>query len=128
MIEFYLEYPPSVNNYYVRTKYGTMVGKVGKAFRERIIESIQEQLGPFDPLDQRLYVAMVLFPPDKRKRDLDNTQKALLDAIKHAGVYVDDEQIDQLTIYRGATVSGGKVYVQVGDAGPIIREGSELII
>jgi len=128
MIEFYLPYPPSVNNYYVRTKYGTMIGKAGKAYRQRIIESVQEQLGPMDPLAGSLYVAIVLFPPDNRKRDLDNTQKALLDAITHSGVYVDDSQIDQLSIYRGHVSPPGLVYVQIGDAGPIVKRGQESAI
>lgn len=125
MIEFYLPYPPSINNYYVRTKYGTMIGKAGKAYRSGVIESVQEQLGPWDPLDGSLYVAIVLFPPDNRKRDLDNTQKALLDAITHSGVWVDDRQVDQLFVYRGEKAPGGKIYVQINEAGPIIKQGQE---
>jgi len=125
MIEFYIPYPPSINNYYVRTKYGTMIGKAGKDYRARVIESIQEQLGPFNVLCGRLSISMVLFPPDNRKRDLDNTQKALLDAITHAGVYKDDSQLDQLYLYRGQVVLSGKVYVQLNQGGPIIKDGFE---
>jgi len=125
MIEFYLPYPPSINNYYVRTKYGTMIGKAGKAYRERIIESVQEQLGPLDPLAGQLNLTIVLFPPDNRWRDIDNTQKALLDAITHSGVWADDRQVDQLFVYRGERVVGGKIYVQINDAGPIIKQGQE---
>lgn len=52
-------------------------------------------------ITQRMKVALVLSPPDKRKRDLDNYLKATLDAMTHAGVFVDDSQIDALSIERG---------------------------
>ena len=52
----------------------------------------------------RLSMTMTLFPPDKRRRDLDNAFKAPLDALAHAGVYEDDSQIDVLTIRRGAVM------------------------
>jgi len=40
------------------------------------------------------------FPPDKRRRDLDNLIKAIQDSLQYAGVYEDDSQIDYLTIKR----------------------------
>jgi crossover junction endodeoxyribonuclease RusA len=43
---------------------------------------------------------MQLIPPNKRKYDIDNRCKALFDAIPHAGLWVDDEQIDVLKIYK----------------------------
>jgi len=48
-----------------------------------------------------------LFPPDRRKRDVDNILKALLDALTHAGVYEDDSFIDDLRVVRGAVIKGG---------------------
>nr|WP_246877229.1 RusA family crossover junction endodeoxyribonuclease [Pantoea ananatis] len=35
----------------------------------------------------------MLYPLDKRNRDLDNYQKTLFDSLTHAGVWVDDRQI-----------------------------------
>jgi crossover junction endodeoxyribonuclease RusA len=52
-------------------------------------------------------------PPDRRRRDLDNTQKALLDSLQHAGVYRDDSQINDLRITRYAPAKGGIVIVQI---------------
>ena len=49
----------------------------------------------------RIGVAIVVFPPDNRRRDLDNLQKVLLDALQHAGVFEDDSQVDDLWIVRG---------------------------
>ena len=48
----------------------------------------------------RLRVEIEAFPPDKRRRDLDNIFKVLLDSLQHAEVYVDDSQIDYLCVQR----------------------------
>jgi crossover junction endodeoxyribonuclease RusA len=50
---------------------------------------------------------------DRRRRDLDNVQKALLDALEHGGVYRDDAQIDLLVVERGPVTPGGKSLVRV---------------
>jgi Holliday junction resolvase RusA-like endonuclease len=36
--------------------------------------------------------------PDRRRRDVDNLLKSLLDGLGHAGVYEDDSQIQDLRI------------------------------
>ncbi|MCV5079210.1 RusA family crossover junction endodeoxyribonuclease, partial [Escherichia coli] len=41
-------------------------------------------------------VEIVLFPPDNRIRDLDNYNKALFDALTHAGVWEDDSQVKRM--------------------------------
>ena len=44
---------------------------------------------------------VLLYPPQKRNRDLDNYQKALFDSLTHAGVWVDDRQIKRFTVEWG---------------------------
>jgi crossover junction endodeoxyribonuclease RusA len=56
---------------------------------------------------------MDAFPPDRRRRDLDNLAKPTLDALEHAGVYEDDSQIDLLIIRRQDVVHGGRLEVSV---------------
>ena len=59
------------------------------------------------PLEGRLAVHIALFPPDKRKRDVDNVLKSLLDACEHAGCYENDNQIDELHVIRQEIIKGG---------------------
>jgi len=56
---------------------------------------------------------MDAFPPDRRRRDLDNIQKPVLDALEHAGVYEDDSQVDLLITRRGPVSDGGSIRVQI---------------
>lgn len=43
-----------------------------------------------------LKMTILLSPPDKRKRDVDNYHKAALDALARAGVYANDCQIKSM--------------------------------
>jgi len=54
-----------------------------------------------------------VYPPDKRKRDLDNICKNLLDSLQKAQIYPDDNQIDLLIIQRKEVVKGGKLHVSI---------------
>ena len=60
-----------------------------------------------------LAVRLELFPPDRRRRDCDNAQKPILDALQQAGAFVDDSQIVWLLTVKSAPISGGKVIVQI---------------
>lgn len=121
-IELILPWPPTVNSYYTQTKRGRFISKTGRLFREKVGADCREQLGYIDPIDDKLFIEVHLFPPDRRTRDLDNYMKALLDALTEAGIWVDDSQVDQLCIYRGVIVPKGRVVLQIEDAGPCIPD------
>jgi len=121
--ELYLPYPPTVNSYYVQTRNGRFISGKGKAFRESVAQAIREQL-PDVKLDASVLVEVVLYAPDARKRDIDNCTKALLDALTKAGLWTDDELVDQLFLYRGALARpSGSCFVRITDAGPRIPIG-----
>ena len=65
------------------------------------------------PLEGRLGVSINAHPPDARRRDLDNLFKSVLDSLQHANVFLDDSQIDFLSIHRCAKIAGGKLDVFV---------------
>jgi len=60
-------------------------------------------------LGEHLKVTITAFPPDKRKRDLDNLLKAPLDALQF--LYGDDSKICELTIKRGAVMKGSRCFI-----------------
>lgn len=127
-IELFLPWPPSVNNYYSHARYGVYVNKKGKAYRSSVADTVAEQICRLS-LDFPLNLEVVLHPPDKRRRDLDNYMKSLLDALTAAGVWEDDSLIDQLGVYRGRVVKSGSVVIRINEAGPILPhplEGSRL--
>ena len=86
-----LPWPPSINHYYGRTRTGQQfIGSKGKQFRKDVIEYLRfipESDRSIDK-DRRVQVWVEAFPPDRRRRDLDNLKKALLDALTHASVSI----------------------------------------
>lgn len=64
-------------------------------------------------LSGRLAIQIKATPPDKRRRDLDNILKSLLDSITHAGVIIDDSQFDAISILRMPNTSPGKVEITI---------------
>jgi len=124
MIELILPFPPTVNSYYTHTRNGVFISKKGKVFRGQVAAEVLNQLGgTFATLEDTIYLEVLLSMPDRRKRDLDNYMKALLDALTHASLWEDDSQIDQLSIFRGPPSSPGSVTLRVYyPAGPIISQ------
>lgn len=128
IFELYTAYPPSVNNYYVKTQRGIFISQKGKKFRSELLDSVHEQLAGFEPISGKVCMTVVAFVPDRRVRDMDNIQKPLLDAMTKAELWDDDCQVDQIFVYRGAVHKGGMVYIRVDEGGPIIPVGSERLV
>lgn len=104
-----LPYPPSLNDRFCQAPDGTLhLRKAQRQYRTAVQDAVHAQWlqmtpRPVWPLTGRLTVTVWLYAPDRRKRDiLDNPQKALWDALQHAGVLEDDSQIDEGHVYRGA--------------------------
>ena len=107
-----LPYPPSINHYWRRVGPRTLISREGRAFRRNVCALLGGG-GRRPPLGGRIALAMDAFPPDRRRRDLDNIQKPVLDALEHAGVYEDDSQIDLLVTCRREVVPNGRLLVMV---------------
>jgi Holliday junction resolvase RusA-like endonuclease len=110
-MELELPYPPSVNHLWRRFRNRTVLSREGRDYRRDVRLALAA--GRVTPLLGPLAVSIDVNPPDRRRRDLDNLHKALLDALGRGGAYFDDSQIDRLTITRCGIVRGGRVRVQV---------------
>ena len=120
-IVLHLPWPPTVNSYYKVTRNGQRyLDKKVVAFRKSVLDAVSQQ-APGLTLDETLFVEVYLFPPDRRKRDVDNYMKGLLDALTEAEVWTDDVLIDQLHIFRGEIVTQGSVRVEISEGGPIMK-------
>jgi crossover junction endodeoxyribonuclease RusA len=92
-----LPYPPSVNDYYRRTRRGVFLNARAVAYRTAVQLAVYPHRDRTWPLCRALHVEIDVYQPVKvRKRDLDNILKATLDALQHSGVFVDDCQIVDL--------------------------------
>ena len=114
-----LPFPPSVNTYWRAPNKGPLAGRHlisenGRKFRSNAAASVIEQLRRLPkPLMGDLSVNVVLFPPNKAPRDLDNYLKALFDAMTHAHVWEDDIQIKHMEVSWGPVQKNGGVSLTI---------------
>lgn len=121
-----LPYPPSINSYWRANGHRRFISKEGRKFRDDVIAYLTDLKVPSlgsAPLE----VTIVLRPRDKRKTDIDNRIKAVLDALE-SFVFDDDCQVERLVVMRSEPVKGGKCLVVIephqpkGELAPASRQ------
>lgn len=123
-----LPYPVSVNDLYRpvvhRGQARFILSDAARRYRQTITEAvlIQRSKRHRDPSigaarhgSDPLALRILMHPPDdKKKHDIDNVLKALLDGLKHAGVFDDDAQIEDLHVTRcQPDAAKGRVVVEI---------------
>ena len=111
-----LPWPPSVNRYYRQYKGRAIISKEGREYRNTVVRTAW--VTPYKTMTGLLSVSLVLYPPDRRRRNIDNILKALLDSMCKAGIYADDSQIKQLCIDMYAYQAPGSVVVTIEEIPP----------
>ncbi len=100
-----IPWPPSVNRYWRSVNGRNILSAEARAYRITLeAQALAERWPKFG--GQRIAVQIDAWPPDRRRRDLDNVLKATLDAGTHTGLWDDDSQIDSLTIVRRSPTTG----------------------
>ena len=112
-MRFELPWAPSINHYWRRVGPRTIISREGRRFQEAVYSLLGGDVPRKPPAGGRIALMMDAFPPDRRRRDLDNLQKPLLDALEHAGIYEDDSQIDLLVTRRMAICPSGRIVVRI---------------
>ena len=110
-MELSLPLPPSANHYYRRVGRATLISRAGREYRAGVKAALLAMGAP--SVTGPLTVLVTVYPPDRRRRDLDNLLKCLLDSLQHGGLYRDDSMIDRIDIRRGPCTRGGGVHVAV---------------
>lgn len=110
MIELQIPFPPSVNSMWRTPRSGPLAGRTmlsedGRRYRRAVADAVLVARAGRQ-FRQRLAVTIEARMPDRRKRDLDNLPKAVLDGLTHAGVWLDDGQIDDLRVWRSDRMGG----------------------
>ena len=113
-----LPWPPSTNSIWRSMRAGPMAGRVllskeGRQYRKDVYGAVREQNPEVIVFHERLGIEIVLHPPTRRKMDIDNRVKACLDALTHAGIWYDDEQIDVLIVRREEIRKEGAAIVRI---------------
>ena len=104
-LAFVLPMPPSVNALYGQAANGAkFLLPEQRQFRSAVIGIVRGVMRGDDriehPLSGRLEVRSTYYFANRRRTDISNREKALLDALERAGAYHDDSQIDRHLIER----------------------------
>ena len=92
--------PPSVNTYWKRGRNTTYISKQGREFKENVHEYIKFVEGIRKvKYTGDIKVKLTLNFKDKRKRDIDNYNKAILDSLNKI-IWLDDSQIQEMNIIK----------------------------
>lgn len=111
--EFSMPWPPSVNQWKSPFRNRMILTKRGREYRKAALECMDSLGLSNEALEGRLSVNLTLCPPTARKYDIDNFCKSPFDALTHAQFWMDDEQVDSLSIKKGEKVKGGLIKVRV---------------
>jgi crossover junction endodeoxyribonuclease RusA len=118
-----LSWPPSVNNYFATVGRRRIVSAQGKAYREEVFWIVRQQRLNGRFAGARVGISINAYEPKvKRRRDLDNILKAVLDGLTKAGLWDDDVQVDYLRVARCPADGHGRLEISVWRADPISDE------
>jgi len=110
-----LPFPPSINHYWKHRAIGRRASVYLSSEAIAYREAVKKSIVATKPLETRLSVSVQLHAPNRRKYDIDNRIKSLLDALTHCGIWVDDELIDKIEITRGNIITGGLCVVEIAE-------------
>lgn len=116
LVEITLPWPPSLNRLYRHAGKRVLISAEGRKYRLQVAEELARLGNP--RLEGLLEMTLLAFPPDKRRRDVDNLAKALIDCLMIAGLYQDDSQLVKLTIEKREPTPGGRVLAIVREVRP----------
>ncbi len=112
-----LPFPPSVNTYWRAPNKGPLKAAILSArrvghTRARHVQRSLSNCVAYQNHHHHQLRWRSFFPPDARRRDIDNYNKALFDAFTHAGIWEDDSRAENVGGV-GPKVRGGRVEISI---------------
>lgn len=102
-----LPFPPTINTYWRNLATGrTILSERGRKYKRAVADAILIQRPERFTLRQNVEAEIILYPPDKRRRDIDNYAKAILDALEGTGVLENDCIIKKISVSWALDSSG----------------------
>lgn len=116
MLELELPFPPSVNTYWRHPTKGKLAGRhliseKGREYRLLVFSVVLNN--QYMTITSPVRVDMEVQMPDKRRHDLDNIPKAVFDALTHAKVWGDDNQVIDFRVWKSENTKGGKIILKI---------------
>ena len=88
-----------------------------KEFYKRVAKVVEEVGNP--QLEGGISALLVVHPPNRRRRDIDNLPKAIFDSLKHTKVFNNDANINRFDVCSAKLLSDGLIAVVLqGNSGP----------
>lgn len=111
-IRLTLPWPPSTNRVWRRSGQRIHLSAAAKEFRRQVAHVVAQE-APGIAFDGELAVRIDAYPPSVLC-DVDNLQKATLDALAHAKVFGNDRQVRRLTTEMWGVCEEPRVSVTIG--------------
>lgn len=109
-----LPWPPSINMLWATNSKGNWyTTKLCKDYKELIRYFIFKAKSPKFDDSAALSITLYAYPPDNRKRDLDNLMKVLNDSLQDALVFKDDFQIKRIFLEMYKKDPNGEGFVEI---------------
>lgn len=109
-VSFDLPFAPSLNRYYRHVGPRVLISREGRLYRRMVVSRLG---GLFEKFSEAVSLSLDCYPPDRRRRDVDNILKCLLDSLVGAGVIEDDSLIKRLHVEMREPIPEGLIHVHV---------------
>ena len=121
-----LPFPPSVNHYWRHVVMGnrvtTLISAPGRKYSAAVQGEVLLQKAA-RRINNHVAMTVLLHAPDRRRRDVDNYAKSLLDSLVKSGVLEDDSVVRDLRLVWGDVLSGGKAVVMIREIAQAAQGG-----
>lgn len=112
-VNLVLPWPPSLNRIWRAFGQRVILSKFAREYKIAAANALPTRV---EPLTGRLRVLVVLHPPEsygKRKFDIANREKCMIDTLTEQRVWLDDSQIDEITFVRAFPIAKGAAILTI---------------